>query len=150
MKVILIQDVKGTGHAGDIATVSDGYARNYLLPKGLAKEATEQNLNIAKQQKKALEKRRMLELLSAEEAAKKLNGLKVVVKAKCGENGRLFGSVTAKEIADAILAQHGIEIDKKKIVIPEHIKELGEVSMQIKVHAGVTADMILSVEELKE
>ncbi|MGE5496289.1 MAG: 50S ribosomal protein L9 [Burkholderiales bacterium] len=150
MKVILIQDVKGTGKAGDIATVSDGYARNFLLPKGLAKEATEQNLNIAKQQKKALEKRRMLELLSAEEAAKKLNGLKVVVKAKCGENGRLFGSVTVKEIADAILAQHGIEIDKKKIVLPEHIKELGELSMQIKVHAGVTADMILSVEELKE
>lgn len=150
MKVILAQDVKGTGHAGEIINVSDGYARNFLLPKGLAKEASEQNLNIAKQQQKATEKRRMFELLSAEEAAKKLKGLKVVVKAKCGENGRLFGSVTAKEIAEAIMEQHGIEIDKKKMVLPEHIKELGEIKLQIKVHAGVTADMILSVEAAEE
>ncbi len=150
MKVILTQDVKGTGHAGDIVNVSDGYARNFLLPKGLAKEASQQNLNVAKQQQKANEKRRMLELLSAEEAAEKLKDLKVVVKAKCGENGRLFGSVTVKEIAEAIMAQHGIEIDKKKIVLPEHVKELGEMKMQIKVHAGVTADMVLSVEAAEE
>jgi large subunit ribosomal protein L9 len=150
MKVILTKDVKGSGRAGDIVNVSDGYARNFLFPKGLAKEASEQNVNIAKQQKQAIEKRRMLELLSAEEAAKRLKGLKVVVKAKCGENGRLFGSVTAKEIADAILAQHGIEIDKKKIVMPDHIKELGEMDLQIKVHAGVTAEMILSVEAAEE
>jgi large subunit ribosomal protein L9 len=150
MKVILTKDVKGSGHAGDIVNVSDGYARNFLFPKGMAKEASEQNVNIAKQQKQATEKRRMLELLSAEEAAKRLKGLKVVVKAKCGENGRLFGSVTAKEIADAILAQHGIEIDKKKIVMPDHIKELGEMDLQIKVHAGVTAEMILSVEAAEE
>lgn len=150
MKVILTQDLKGTGHAGEIVNVSDGYARNFLFPKGFAKEASEQNVNIAKQQKKAVEKRRMLELMSAEEAAKNLKGLKVVVRAKCGENGRLFGSVTAKEIADAILAQHGIEIDKKKLATPEHIKELGEMSLQIKLHAGVTADMILSVEAAEE
>lgn len=150
MKVILTQDVKGTGHAGEIVNVSDGYARNFLMPKGLAKEASEQNMNVAKQQQKAIEKRRMLELLSAEEAAKKLKDLKVVVKAKCGENGRLFGSVTAKEIAEAITAQHGIEIDKKKMVLPEHIKELGEMKLQIKVHAGITADMILSVEAAEE
>lgn len=150
MKVILTKDVKGSGRAGEIVNVSDGYARNFLFPKGMAKEASEQNVNIAKQQKQATEKRRMLELLSAEEAAKRLKDLKVVVKAKCGENGRLFGSVTAKEIADAILAQHGIEIDKKKIVMPDHIKELGEMNMQIKVHAGVTADMILSVEAAEE
>ncbi len=150
MKVILTQDVKGTGHAGEIVNVSDGYARNFLLPKGLAKQASEQNLNVAKQQQKAIEKKRMLELLSAEEAAKKLKDLRVVVKAKCGENGRLFGSVTVKEIAEAITEQHGIEIDKKKIALPEHIKELGEMKMQIKVHAGVTADMILSVEAAEE
>ena len=150
MKVILTQDVKGTGRTGDIVNVSDGYARNYLLPKGMAKEASEQNLNIAKQQQKAIEKRRMLELLSAEDVAGKLKGLSVVLKAKCGENGRLFGSVTAKEIAEAITAQHGIEIDKKKIVIPEHIKELGEVKLQIKLHAGVTAEMSLIVEAAEE
>ncbi|MGI5848966.1 MAG: 50S ribosomal protein L9 [Christensenellales bacterium] len=150
MKVILTADIKGRGYAGDIINVSDGYARNYLLPKGLAKEASAQNLNIAKQQQQANEKRRMLERLSAEEAAKKLSGLKVVVKAKCGENGRLFGSVTAKEISEAILHQHGIEIDKKKIVMADNIKDLGESKLQIKVYAGISADMIVSVEAAEE
>ena len=146
MKVILTTDVKGKGLAGDIVKVSDGYARNFLFPKGLAKEATTQNLNIAKQQLQAIEKKRMLERLSAEEAAKRLSGLKVIVREKCGENGRLFGSVTAKEISDAILDQHGIEIEKKRIVMNDHIKELGETSLSIKVYAGITADIIVSVE----
>lgn len=146
MKVILIKDLKGTGFAGDIVNVSDGYARNFLFPKGVAKEATAQNLNVAKQQHQAIEKRRMLERLSAEEAAKRLSGLKVVVKAKCGENGRLFGSITAKEISDAILEQHGIEIDKKRIVMSDHIKELGETNLSVKVFAGISADIIVSVE----
>ena len=146
MKVILIMDLKGTGFAGDIVNVSDGYARNFLFAKGIAKEATPQNLNVAKQQQQAIEKRRMLERLSAEEAAKRLSGLKVVVKAKCGENGRLFGSITAKEISDAILEQHGIEIDKKRIVMNDHIKELGESNLSVKVYAGISADIIVSVE----
>jgi len=146
MKVILTKDLKGTGFAGDIVNVSDGYARNFLFPKGIAKEATTQNLNVAKQQKNANEKRRMLERLSAEEAAKRLNGLNVVVKAKCGENGRLFGSITAKEISDAILEQHGIEIDKKRIVMDDHIKELGETQLSVKVYAGISADITVSVE----
>mgnify|MGYP000895781394 FL=1 len=146
MKVILTKDIKGTGYAGDIITVSDGYARNYLIPKGLAKEATPHNLAIAKQQQKALENRKMLERLSAEEAAKRLKGMRVVVKAKCGEGGRLFGSVTAKEISDAILAQHGIEIDKKRIALEENIKELGEVTVQIKLHAGISTGIVVSVE----
>jgi large subunit ribosomal protein L9 len=146
MKVILIKDLKGTGFAGDIVNVSDGYARNFLFPKGIAKEASAQNLNVAKQQQQANEKRRMLERLSAEEAAKRLNGLKVVVKAKCGENGRLFGSITAKEISDAILEQHGIEIDKKRIVMDDHIKELGETQLSVKVYAGISADITVSVE----
>jgi large subunit ribosomal protein L9 len=146
MKVILIKDLKGTGFAGDIVNVSDGYARNYLFPKGIAKEASAQNLNVAKQQQQANEKRRMLERLSAEEAAKRLSGLKVVVKAKCGENGRLFGSITAKEISDAILEQHGIEIDKKRIVMDDHIKELGETQLSVKVYAGISADITVSVE----
>lgn len=146
MKVILIKDLKGTGFAGDIVNVSDGYARNFLFAKGIAKEATPQNLNVAKQQQQAIEKRRMLERLSAEEAAKRLSGLKVVVKAKCGENGRLFGSITAKEISDAILEQHGIEIDKKRIAMNDHIKELGESNLSVKVYAGISADIIVSVE----
>ncbi len=146
MKVILIKDIKGTGFAGDIINVSDGYARNFLFPKGLAKEASAQNLNIAKQQQQANEKRRMLERLSAEEAAKRLNGLKVIVKAKCGENGRLFGSITSKEISDAILDQHGIEIEKKRIVMDDHIKDLGETKLMIKVFSGISADIIVSVE----
>ncbi len=146
MKVILIKDIKGTGYAGDIINVSDGYARNFLFPKGLAKEASAQNLNIAKQQQQANEKRRMLERLSAEEAAKRLSGLKVIVKAKCGENGRLFGSITSKEISDAILDQHGIEIEKKRIVMDDHIKDLGETKLMIKVFSGISADIIVSVE----
>lgn len=146
MKVILTKDIKGTGYVGDIITVSDGYARNYLIPKGLAKEATPHNLNIAKQQQKALENRKMLERLTAEEAAKRLKGMRVVVKAKCGEGSRLFGSVTAKEISDAILAQHGIEIDKKRIALEENIKELGEVTVQIKLHAGISTGIVVSVE----
>lgn len=146
MKVILIKDLKGTGYAGDIVNVSDGYARNFLFTKGIAKEATAQNLNVAKQQQQANEKRRMLERLSAEEAAKRLNGLKVIVKAKCGENGRLFGSITAKEISDAILDQHGIEIDKKRISMDDHIKELGETKLSVKVYAGISADIVVSVE----
>jgi large subunit ribosomal protein L9 len=88
----------------------------------------------------------MLERLSAEEAAKRLKGMRVVVKAKCGEGGRLFGSVTAKEISDAILAQHGIEIDKKRIVLEDNIKDLGEVTVQIKLHAGISTDIVVSVE----
>lgn len=150
MKVILTADLKGKGYEGDIVNVNDGYARNFLFPKGIAKEATAQNLNVAKQQQQAIEKKHMLERLSAEEAAKKLKGLKVVVKVKCGENGRLFGSVTAKEISDAISNQHGIDIDKKKIVMSDHIKELGEVTLQIKILAGISAEIIVSVEALQE
>lgn len=150
MKVILTADIKGTGYTGDIINVSDGYARNFLFPKGLAKEASEHNLNIAKQQQKANEKRHMMERLSAEEVSKRLKDLKVVIKAKCGEGGRLFGSVTVKEIAEAIEAQHGIDIDKKKIYLEDHIKELGETKAQVKVFAGVSADIIVSVEKAEE
>ena len=150
MKVILTADVKGKGYIGDIVNVSDGYARNFLLPKGLAKQATKQNLDIAKQQSKANESRKLLERNTAEEAASKLSGLTVVVKEKCGENGRLFGSVTSAEVAAAILDQHGIEIDKKKIVMAEHIKDLGEHSLQIKVFAGISAKITVSVETDEE
>ncbi len=146
MKVILTEDIKGKGYAGDVVNVSAGYARNYLLPKGLAKEATAHNLNEAKRQQQANEKRRMLERLSAEEITKRLNGLKVIVKGKCGESGRLFGSITAKEISDSILAQHEIEIDKKRIVLDEPIKELGESNISIKVYSGLTANIIVCVE----
>ena len=146
MKVILTKDVKGLGYIGEMKEVSDGYARNFLLAKGLAKEATAQNVNIAKQQQKANENRKLLERLSAEEAAKKLKGLKVVVKEKCGENGRLFGSVTSKEISEAILKQHGIEIDKKRIVMDGALKDLGEVTLQVKLHAGISTEIVVSVE----
>ena len=146
MKVILTKDVKGLGYIGEMKEVSDGYARNFLLAKGLAKEATAQNVNIAKQQQKANENRKLLERLSAEEAAKKLKGLKVVVKEKCGENGRLFGSVTSKEISEAILNQHGIEIDKKRIVMDGALKDLGEVTLQVKLHAGISTEIVVSVE----
>ncbi len=150
MKVILTADVKGKGYTGDIVNVSDGYARNFLFPQKLAKEATSENLEIAKQQQKALEKRRLLERLSAEEAAKKISGLRVVIKAKSGENGRLFGSVTSKEISEAMLSQHGIEIEKKKIVLDDNLKELGEYTLQVKLYAGIAADITAVVEASEE
>lgn len=150
MKVILTADVKGKGYIGDIVNVNDGYARNFLFPKGLAKEATAKNLNVAKQQKQANEKRKLMERMSAEDAAKKLSGLKVVVKEKCGDNGRLFGSVTSKEISEAIKKQHGYDIDKKKIVMSDNIKDLGEFPLQIKVYAGITANITVSVEAYAE
>ncbi len=146
MKVILTKDVKGLGYIGEVKEVSDGYGRNFLVAKGFAKEASAQNLNIAKQQQKANENRKLLERLSAEEAAKKLKGLKVVVKEKCGENGRLFGSVTSKEISEAIMKQHGIEIDKKRIVMDGALKDLGEVNLQVKLHAGISTEIVVSVE----
>ncbi len=150
MKVILTADVKGKGYIGDIVNVSDGYARNFLFPQKLAKEATSANLEIAKQQQKALEKRRLLERLSAEEAAKKLSGLRVVIKAKSGENSRLFGSVTSKEISEAMLSQHGIEIEKKRIVLEDNLKELGEYKLQVKLHAGISTEIVAVVEAEEE
>ena len=148
MKVILNQDVKGQGKKGDLINVSDGYARNFLLPKNLAKEATKENLNVMQGQKESQEYRKQKELEEAQELQKKIAELTVNVKAKAGENGKLFGSVTSKEIAEELKMQHHIKLDKKKFVLPDGIKTLGVRQVDIKLHPGVVGKLKVMVESL--
>lgn len=132
MKVIFSADVRGQGKKGEMKEVSDGYARNYLLPRGLAVAATQDNLNAMKLRDAAKKRQMELEKAAAQENAKKLEGVIVTVKAKAGDKGRLFGSVTSKEIADALAEQHGIEIEKNKIVQTEPIKSFGSYEVKCK------------------
>ncbi len=148
MKVILNQDVKGQGKKGDLINVSDGYARNFLLPKNLAKEATKENLNVMQGQKESQEYRKQKELEEAQELQKKIAELTVNIKAKAGENGKLFGSVTSKEIAEELKMQHHIKLDKKKFVLPDGIKTLGITQVDIKLHPGVVGKLKVMVESL--
>ena len=127
MVVILLKDVKGTGKAGDVVKVSDGYARNMLIPKGLAKEATQGNVRNLEKQKAIAEEKRAIEKAAAQKKAEELEKITLIVKSKGGENGKLFGSVTSMDIAKALQEQEGITIDKKKIVLPEAIKAYAEI-----------------------
>ena len=131
MKVILLKDVKGLGKARDIKEVSDGYARNCLIKQGLAEEATAVKVNSLNIKKGAEEYHRQEEIKALKEQAKNLNGKEVSVKIKCGENGRIFGSVTTKEIADAI-NELGFNVDKKKITLKDTIKNLGTYTVEVK------------------
>lgn len=144
MKVILVKDVKNVGKAGEVVNVSDGYGRNYLIPKGLAIEATESNLKMLNEKKKAEERKRQQELEQAKELAQKLSKVGVILKVKAGENGKLFGSVTSKDVEEA-LKEKGFEIDKKKIVLPENIKTTGTYYAEIKLYQGVTAKVQVDV-----
>ena len=134
MKVILMQDVKGQGKKGQLIEVSDGYARNFLLPKKAAVIATAENVNTMKQQEKARKAQEAAEKAEAQATAKKLEGLSVKIVAKAGEGGRLFGAVTAKEIAEALSAQHGVTIQKSKLVLDEPIRTCG--GFQVKAKLG--------------
>ena len=134
MKVILQQDVRGQGKKGQLVEVSDGYARNFLLPRKLAVTATAENMNTMKQQEKAKKAQEAAEKAEAEALSKTLEGIMVKVPAKAGEGGRLFGAVTGKEISDALAAQHNITIPKTKLVMDEPIKSCG--SYQIKAKLG--------------
>jgi len=147
MKVILQQDIKGTGKKGQIIQVSDGYARNFLLPKGLAIEASTGNLNALKTKKEAEEHRKEREKQEAQKLAEKLSGLTVTVKAKAGENGKLFGSITSKEIADVLEKQHHVKIDKKKINLTEPIKTLGALTVDVRVYPEISASLKVEVVE---
>jgi large subunit ribosomal protein L9 len=134
MKVILQQDVRGQGKKGQLVDVSDGYARNFLLPRKLAVIATTENLNTMKQQEKARKAQEAAEKAEAQATAKKLEGLMVKISAKAGDGGRLFGAVTAKEVSEALAAQHGVNVAKTKLVLDEPIKSCG--SYQIKAKLG--------------
>ena len=144
MKVILVKDVKNVGKAGEIVNVSDGYGRNYLLPRGLAIEATESNVKALNEKKKAEEKKRQQELEEAKEMAQKLSNLSLVLKVKAGENGKLFGSITSKDVEEA-LKEKGFDIDKKKISFDETVKTTGTYYVDIKLYQGVIAKVKVDV-----
>lgn len=144
MLVILNKDVKGTGKAGDIVKVSDGYARNMLLPKGLATEATDGNVRNLEKQKAAEAQKKAEEKSAAQELAKKLEDVKVIIKTKSGEGGRLFGSITSKDIADETKKQTGFVIDKKKIQLNSPIKNMGKFDIKVKLYPEVVG--VLTVE----
>ncbi len=147
MKVILLQDVKSLGKKGQIVEVSDGYARNFVLPKKLGMEATEKNKNDLKLQKAHEEKLAAQKLEEAKELAAKLEGIKITVTMRAGEGGRVFGSVSSKEIAEAAKKQHDLELDKKKIQIDEPIKAFGMHEVPIKLHPQVTGRLYVLVKE---
>lgn len=149
MKVILLEDVKSIGKKGEIINASDGYARNFLLPKKLGLEATSENLNTLKLQKANQEKIAAENLQAAKDFAKEIEEQTVVVSMKAGENGKSFGSVSSKEIAKAYTEQFGKEIDKKKLVLPEAIKNFGTYEVKIKLHPQVQATLRVSVQEAK-
>jgi large subunit ribosomal protein L9 len=147
MKVIFLQDVKGSGKKGEVKNVADGYARNMLLPKGLAVEANATNMTKLKGQQDSAQHKIDMEKQAANEAADKLRGKKVVIKAKAGSNDRLFGSVTAANVADAINEQFGIKIDKKKITLNTDIKSFGSYTADIKFYTGIAEKIDVEVTE---
>lgn len=144
MKVILKQDVKGTGKKGDILDVSDGYAKNFLLKKGLAEQASSVAVNSIKIQKEAEERRKAEEIKEIKALAAKINKTEVILTIKCGENGKVFGSVTSKEIASK-LEDLGYNIDKKKILLKDSIKTVGSFPVDIRMMEGVVAKIIVTV-----
>ena len=146
MKVILLQDVKSVGKKGDVINASDGYARNFLFPKKLAQEATEVNMHILNQKNENERKKRLQEIEAAQKLAEELKSKKVTIRTKSGDNGKLFGAITTKDIAEAIKKQYDIEIDKKKITA-ESIKTLGTYDIEIKLYAEVSTKMTVAVIE---
>ena len=147
MKVILTQDVKGQGKKGQLIEASDGYARNFLLPRKLAVAATAENLNTMQQQEKAKRAQEAAERSAALEMAEKLKDCTVKVTAKAGNGGRLFGSVTSKEVSDALKAQYGIDIAKAKIVLPEPIKAFGGYQLKCKLGYEISGTINVTVVE---
>jgi len=145
MKVLLLQDVKSSGKKGDIVEVNDGYARNFLIKKGLAKQADNAVLLEKASQKASQERTKMLEKQAAEEKAKQLKDKTFVLTARIGDNGKMFGAITAKEIAEAV-TNAGIELDKKQIELESNIKSLGQYKIQAKLYTGVYAHFNIVVE----
>lgn len=146
MKVIFIKDMKGQGKKGEVKEVSEGYARNFLFPKGVARPATEGNLKTLEQQQASEEKRKAQEKEDAQALGKKLEEMTVVLKAKAGEGGRLFGAITSKQIAEALAAQN-IKIDKRKIELSDPIRTLGVTQIPVKLHPDVKATLKVQITE---
>ena len=150
MKVILQADVKGHGKKGDLVEASDGYARNYLLPRKLAIEANADNLNTMKLQDEAKKAKLERDKAAAEATKKQLEGKGVTLSVKCGSSGRLFGAVTAVEVADAISKAAGVEVDKRKLSMDEPIKTLGAYKIKVKLGFDISASVNLTVTEAKD
>lgn len=146
MKVIFLQDVKGQGKKGQVKDLSEGYVRNFLLPKGLAKLASDGNLKTLEVQNASEEKRKQKEKEDAEALGKRLEEMTIVVKAKAGEGGRLFGAITSKQIAEALAAK-GVKIDKRKIELDEPIRTLGVTQVPVKLHPDVKAKLNVQTAE---
>lgn len=146
MKVVLKQDVKGLGKKGELVNTSDGYARNFLFPKGLAVEANAQSLTELKNREQSAKYKIETEIAAAKKSAAELEGKTIVLTAKAGANGKLFGSVTSKEIAEKVKAQFGIETDKRKVVV-EDIKQYGTYEFEIKLYQGISAKLFVRVGE---
>lgn len=147
MKVILMQDVKKLGNKGDVVNVNDGYARNFLLPRNLAVEATKEAMNVVKSEKRAQAQKEQEELDEARQLGEELKDKKVVISVKAGEGGRLFGSVTTKDISEAIGSQLKYKIDRKKILLDDPIRTLGSHQVPIKLHVKVTTQLVVEVTE---
>jgi len=145
MKVILLKDVKAQGKKGDLINVSDGYARNFLFPKGLATEATADALNDIKNKEAAKQHKIDTEKKEAKELAEKLEGKSVVIEIASGSDSKLYGSVTSKEIAEKLEADHGIVLDKRKIVLDKPIKTYGDYKLDVKLYPEVTAKLSVTV-----
>ncbi len=145
MKVLLTQDVKAQGKKGEIIDVKDSYARNVLLRNGWSVQATPQIVNETRQKEAATERRRQQELEAALARAKELHGKTAVVRIRCGENGKPFGAVTSKEIADELVAM-GYEVDKKKVVLKENLKFVGNYDVELKLYPNVSCTIVVSVQ----
>ena len=147
MKVILLQDVKGTGKKNQLVNVSDGYARNFLFTKKLAVEATVDNLQKLKEFNASQDLKKQREIENAKELAKKIETIKISVKVKSGDTGKIFGGVTSANISDELKKQHSIDVDKKKILLEEPIKILGAYTVNIKLYEGINAKLKVNVEK---
>ena len=147
MKVIYLQDVKGSGKKGDVKNVADGYARNMLIPKGLAVEATPENMNKLDGQKASAQHKIDMDIKAANEAAAAVKGKQVVIKAKAGQGGKLFGAVTSGAVAEALKESYGQTVDKKKIVLGSEIKSFGDYTAVIKMTQGVSCSVKIKVVE---
>ncbi len=145
MQVILTQDIKGKGKKGEVIKVNDGYARNFLFPKGAAIEATAANLNDLKGKRESVEYQTEQSRQRAEEIVEKFKDIEVLIETKAGDNGKLFGSITSKDVADALTAQHHIKLDRKKFVM-DSIKTLGEHVVKVRLFTGITGELRVRVE----
>ncbi|AKA71274.1 50S ribosomal protein L9 [Clostridium scatologenes] len=146
MKVILLKDVKSVGKKGDIINASDGYARNYLLPKGLAQEATGTNVHILNNKKEAERRQKLAEIEAAQKTAESLKGKEINLSVKTGENGKLFGSITGKDIADELNKKYNLKVDKKKIIV-DNIKQVGTYDVEVKLYPEISTKIKVIIAE---